>query len=251
MSSDRIRYRFGLFEADAHVGSLVKQGRAVRLQEQPFQVLIALLERHADLVTREELRERLWPGDTFVEFDKSLGVALTKVRAALGDDAANPRFIETVPKRGYRFIAPVTVESAGLQVIVPPAVEATASAPKTLTLAPATPIAPPVPAARVEHLDDKPFRRLTVVRAFGFMVVRRGCGRHRHRRVAIGGPADRVGDQPRAGRDRGVQQQHGRPCLRRIAPPRGVGGAAAVAVPVGDGRRDDRRHVADARPRAQ
>ena len=95
--------------------ALVRQGRAVRLQEQPFQVLVALLERHGDLVTREELRERLWPGDTFVEFDKSLGVALAKVRAALGDDAANPRFIETVPKRGYRFIAPVTVETANLR----------------------------------------------------------------------------------------------------------------------------------------
>jgi DNA-binding winged helix-turn-helix (wHTH) protein/tetratricopeptide (TPR) repeat protein len=108
MSVGSIRYRFGLFEADPQRGRLTRQGEAVRLQEQPFQVLVALLERHGDLVTRAELRERLWPGDTFVEFDKSLGVALTKVRAALGDDAANPRFVETVPKRGYRFIAPVT-----------------------------------------------------------------------------------------------------------------------------------------------
>lgn len=84
----------------------------MRLQDQPFQVLVALLERHGEIVTREELRDRLWPRDTFVAFDKSLGVALTKVRAALGDDAGNPRFVETVPKRGYRFIAPVAVDVA-------------------------------------------------------------------------------------------------------------------------------------------
>jgi eukaryotic-like serine/threonine-protein kinase len=112
MSFERIRYRFGLFEVDVHAGSLLKQGRVVRIQEQPFRVLVALLERHGDVVLREELRARLWPDDTFVEFDKSLGVALAKVRAALGDDAANPRFVETVPKRGYRFIAPATVVAA-------------------------------------------------------------------------------------------------------------------------------------------
>ncbi len=111
MSFRRIRYRFGLFEVDVHAGVLLRQGRRVRLQEQPFQVLVALLEQRGDLVFREQLRTRLWPGDTFVEFDKSLGVALAKVRAALGDDAANPRFIETVPKRGYRFIAPITIAS--------------------------------------------------------------------------------------------------------------------------------------------
>ena len=119
MSFDPVRYRFGLFEVDLHAGSLLKQGRAVRLQEQPFRVLLALLERHGDLVTRDELRGRLWPGDTFVEFDKSLGVALAKVRAALGDDAGNPRFIETVPKRGYRFIAPVAAETDSSPVIPP------------------------------------------------------------------------------------------------------------------------------------
>lgn len=112
MSFERIRYRFGLFEVDVHAGSLRKQGRAVHIQEQPFRVLIALLERHGDVVLREELRARLWPDDTFVEFDKSLGVALAKVRAALGDDAANPRFVETIPKRGYRFIAPATIVAA-------------------------------------------------------------------------------------------------------------------------------------------
>jgi eukaryotic-like serine/threonine-protein kinase len=109
MSFERVQYRFGLFEVDVYAGTLLKQGRTVRIQEQPFRVLVALLERHGDVVLREELRARLWPDDTFVEFDKSLGVALAKVRAALGDDAANPRFIETIPKRGYRFIAPATL----------------------------------------------------------------------------------------------------------------------------------------------
>ncbi|MGH9142602.1 MAG: winged helix-turn-helix domain-containing protein, partial [Vicinamibacterales bacterium] len=112
MPTVHVRYRAGLFEIDPANGRVLRQGKQVRLQEQPFQVLVALVERHGELVTREVLRQRLWPGDTFVEFDKSLGVALAKARAALGDDAANPRFIETVPKRGYRFIAPVTIVQA-------------------------------------------------------------------------------------------------------------------------------------------
>ena len=110
MSVGRIRYRFGLFETDPDSGRLLRDGAPIRLQEQPFQVLLALLERHGEVVTRDQLRQRLWPGDTFVEFDKSLGVALAKLRSALGDDAANPRFVETVPRRGYRFIAPVAIE---------------------------------------------------------------------------------------------------------------------------------------------
>jgi len=130
MSFERVRYRFGLFEVDVHAGSLLKQGRAVRIQEQPFRVLVALLERHGDVVLREELRARLWPDDTFVEFDKSLGVALAKVRAALGDDAANPRFVETIPKRGYRFIAPAAVVDSESHPATEaaPRVEATAPA---------------------------------------------------------------------------------------------------------------------------
>lgn len=100
-------HRFGLFEADGRSGKLFKQGQQVRLQDQPFQLLMILLEESGQVVTREDIRQRLWPGDTFVEFDKSLGVAVTKLRDALEDAAANPRFIETIPKRGYRFIAPI------------------------------------------------------------------------------------------------------------------------------------------------
>ena len=101
-------YRFGLFEAFPESCELFKQGRRIRLQEQPFRILIALLERPGEIVARETIRQRLWPENTFVEFDQSLGTAITKLRQGLGDDADNPRFIETVPRRGYRFLAPVT-----------------------------------------------------------------------------------------------------------------------------------------------
>jgi DNA-binding winged helix-turn-helix (wHTH) protein/tetratricopeptide (TPR) repeat protein len=101
------RYRFGLFELDTADGQLVRDGKLIKLQEQPFQLLVVLIERAGEVVTREELRQKLWPGDTFVDFDKSLGVAVAKLRDALEDQAANPRFIETLPRRGYRFIAPV------------------------------------------------------------------------------------------------------------------------------------------------
>lgn len=99
--------RFGVFEVDLGVGELRKGGRKLRLQEQPLQVLAMLLERAGDVVTREELRNRLWASDTFVDFDHSLNTAVNKLREALGDSAANPRFVETLARRGYRFIAPV------------------------------------------------------------------------------------------------------------------------------------------------
>lgn len=103
-------YRFGLFEADVANGELLRQGIRVRLQDQPFRLLTILLERAGEVVSREELRQKLWPADTYVEFDGSLNAALKRLRAALGDPADNPIFIETLPKRGYRFIAPVSVE---------------------------------------------------------------------------------------------------------------------------------------------
>lgn len=102
-------FRFGLFEADASCNSLTRGGVRVKIQEQPFRVLIALLERPAEVVTREELRQKLWPEGTFVDFDGSLNVILKKLRAAINDDSENPRFIETIPRRGYRFIAPVSI----------------------------------------------------------------------------------------------------------------------------------------------
>ena len=99
--------RFGVFEADLQTGELRKNGSKVSLQGQPFQVCAILLEHSGELVTREELRRKVWPEDTFVDFDHALNTAITKIRAALGDEADNPRFVETLPRRGYRFIAPV------------------------------------------------------------------------------------------------------------------------------------------------
>jgi len=107
--------RFGVFDVDMQAGELRKTGLRVKLQKQPFQVLVVLLERPGEVVTREELRQRLWPADTFVDFDLSLNSALKKLRYALGDVADSPTFIETIPRRGYRFIAavkPVTADSA-------------------------------------------------------------------------------------------------------------------------------------------
>jgi DNA-binding winged helix-turn-helix (wHTH) protein len=102
--------RFGLFELDLDAGELRKSGVRLRLQGQPFQVLALLLEHAGDVVTREELREKLWPADTFVDFDHSVNTAINKVREALGDSASSPRYVETLARRGYRFIAPVQNE---------------------------------------------------------------------------------------------------------------------------------------------
>ncbi|MEW5978626.1 MAG: tetratricopeptide repeat protein [Acidobacteriota bacterium] len=100
--------RFGLFELDLEAGELLKNGQRVRLQEQPFQVLVMLLERPGQVVTREELQHRLWPANTFVDFDHGLNKAINKIREALGDSADNPRFVETLARRGYRFMPEVT-----------------------------------------------------------------------------------------------------------------------------------------------
>jgi TolB-like protein/DNA-binding winged helix-turn-helix (wHTH) protein len=124
--------RFGLFEADLHAGELRKGGTRIRLQEQPFQLLTVLLEHPGELITREELRKQVWPEDTFVEFDHALNTAVKKIRVALSDDAVTPRYIETIPKRGYRWIAPLHTASE--------------SSPTTLSTEPPSPVpGPPVP----------------------------------------------------------------------------------------------------------
>jgi DNA-binding winged helix-turn-helix (wHTH) protein/TolB-like protein len=110
MDQGTSRVRFGDVEADLATGELIQQGRTVRLQEQPRQVLAALLERPGEVVTREALRDRLWKSDTFVDFEHGLNTAIKKLRQALGDSADEPRFVETLARRGYRFIAPVTRE---------------------------------------------------------------------------------------------------------------------------------------------
>src|SRR6267142_1132492 len=101
------RTRFGAFEVDLRAGEVYKHGIRLKLQDQPFQVLAVLLEHSGDVVTREELRQKLWPADTFVDFDTGLNSAIKKLRDVLGDSAEEPRYIETLPRRGYRFIAPV------------------------------------------------------------------------------------------------------------------------------------------------
>jgi TolB-like protein/DNA-binding winged helix-turn-helix (wHTH) protein/Tfp pilus assembly protein PilF len=100
--------RFGAFEVDLHTRELRKQGMQIKLQEQPFQVLAFLLEHAGEIVTREHLRQRLWPADTFVDVDNSVNAAINRLREALGDSAESSRFVETLPRRGYRFVAPVT-----------------------------------------------------------------------------------------------------------------------------------------------
>ena len=112
--------RFGVFELDPRSGDLRRNGLKLKLTGQPFQVLAMLLERPGEAVAREDLQKRLWPADTFVDFDHSLNTAINKIREALGDSADNPRFVETLPRRGYRFIAPVDV-GAGLVPALSPA----------------------------------------------------------------------------------------------------------------------------------
>src|SRR5215470_11597512 len=155
-------YRFGLFETDVAKGTLTRNGIRVKLQDQPFRVLILLLERPGEIVTRDELRQRLWPEGTYVDFDGSLNVILKKLRAAIDDDSDNPRFIETVPRHGYRFIAPVTgdrkpefVAGERPQVIAVPA-----------DIAPAIPVqtlAEPVATPRAAATSAFPRRRLLLI----------------------------------------------------------------------------------------
>ena len=111
--------RFATFEVDLQTRELRKSGLKLKLQGQPFEVLVMLLERPGELVGREQLRERLWPTDTFVDFDHGVNTAINRLREALGDSADNPRFIETLPRRGYRFIAPVELSPRAAQPALP------------------------------------------------------------------------------------------------------------------------------------
>jgi DNA-binding winged helix-turn-helix (wHTH) protein len=101
------RYRFGAFEADASIGELRKQGIRIRINAQPFQVLLMLLDRPGEVLTREEISEALWSDGTFVDYEHGVNSAVNRLREALGDSAGNPRFVETLARRGYRFVAPV------------------------------------------------------------------------------------------------------------------------------------------------
>jgi DNA-binding winged helix-turn-helix (wHTH) protein len=100
-------FRFGVFELDPRAGELRKQGMKIRLQGQPIEILAILLERPGEIVSREELQRKLWPADTFVDFEQGLNNAMKRLRAALDDAAESPHFIETLPRRGYRFVGSV------------------------------------------------------------------------------------------------------------------------------------------------
>src|SRR5215211_6224876 len=143
--------RFGAFQLDLQTGELQKGETRINLPDQPFRVLEALLERPGELVTREELRQRLWPAETFVDFEHGLNTAVRRVRDALGDSADVPRFVETLPRRGYRFIAPV---------IQPPATEEASSHPEEPTKSEAL----PKPAVML-------VRRLTRARVLGVIAM--------------------------------------------------------------------------------
>src|SRR6266566_1650439 len=122
--------RFGVFQIDIRAGELHKNGVKLKLQEQPFQVLCLLLEHPGELVSREEFRNRLWPADTFVDFDHGLNAAIKRLRDALGDSADTPVFIETLARRGYRFIAPVDGSFTPNAVGIAPASEPSKSHPR-------------------------------------------------------------------------------------------------------------------------
>ena len=149
------RFRFGVFEADTASGELRKSGVRLRLQDQPFQVLIVMLERRGEVVTREELRQKLWPDGTFVDFDHSLNSIVNKLREVLGDSAGSPRFIETLARRGYRFLVPVALSENGTPgittapVAASPATKPEERAPSLLTSAHEL---PPVPHGYVRAL---------------------------------------------------------------------------------------------------
>jgi len=110
--------RFGAFEADLQTGELRKNGVRLKFSGQPFQVLAILLERRGEAVTREELQKRLWP-DTFVDVERNLNTAVNKIREMLGDSAENPRFVETLPRRGYRFIGELKVQDPVVVLVEP------------------------------------------------------------------------------------------------------------------------------------
>src|SRR6188768_207397 len=140
-STDTRTVRFGSFELDVRLRELRTGSTRVRLQDQPFEILRLMLERPGEVITREELQQRLWPDGTFVDFEHSLNAAVKRLRAALGDSADNPRFVETLPRRGYRFIAPVSG----------PGVE-----PVSVPVQPSVPAAPPVVAPDLESVEAVP-----------------------------------------------------------------------------------------------
>lgn len=163
------RYRFGVFEADAATGELRRQGMRVKLNAQPFQVLLMLLERPGQLVTRDEICRVLWPEGTFVDYEHGVNSAVNRIREALGDTAGSPRFVETLARRGYRFLAPVEripveriVEQVDSDAALPEPIESRSAA----LADPATQSSQPEPQSRTRILatpEDLPKTSFPVV----------------------------------------------------------------------------------------
>ncbi len=155
-------FRFSSFELDLRAGELRKHGLRIKLQDQPLQILALLLEKPGEVVTREQLRDRLWPADTFVDFDHSLNSAVKKLRQALSDDPDVPRFIETLPRRGYRFIAEVRDGSQPISAVAEKEAGSNGSPASSIPATPAVALAPPV---RSHHW------KLWLAGAFGFLLA--------------------------------------------------------------------------------
>lgn len=166
-------FRFGLFEADPSNLTLTRKGIRIKIQEQPFRVLVLLLERAGEVISRDEMRQKLWPEGTYVDFDGSLNVILKKLRAALEDDSDNPRFIETVPRRGYRFIAPVSVSGPQPE----PAIAVAEEVPQSTEMEVSGTIpAPAVPPPHSRHLLAGAFAVLVLIATGFVMWHRNGSG---------------------------------------------------------------------------
>jgi len=161
------RYRFGPFELNTAEESLARNGARVKVQDLPYRLLVMLLERPGEIVTREEVRQRLWPENTFVEFDNSLGVAIRKVRDSLNDEAEAPRYVETVPRRGYRFVAPVTVLPPESLIPAKPLPETPTTAPVARVSAPENAPAP----ATVLKIQSERSRRYWIAAALVLAIV--------------------------------------------------------------------------------
>jgi DNA-binding winged helix-turn-helix (wHTH) protein len=162
-------FRFGAYEADPGSGELRKSGLRMRVQEQPFRVLLVLLERPREVVTREELRQKLWPVDTFVDFDHSLNTVINKLREALNDSAANPRFIETLARRGYRFLAPVEFVKKQTAPALPSAAPPIIPPPGKISEEAASP-SPRSAVSVLTRLEDVPAVRRKYVRILFFLI---------------------------------------------------------------------------------
>jgi cholera toxin transcriptional activator len=145
------RYRFGTFEADSATGELRRQGLRVKLNAQPFQVLMMLLERRGELLTREEISRELWPDGTFVDYEHGVNSAVNRIREALGDTASSPRFVETLARRGYRFVAPVERVGGDPTALV-------ASAPADSEI-----VSPVAAVERADSADTQATRRVSIL----------------------------------------------------------------------------------------